>query len=251
MIQVKNLDQISIPGEGTNLSKEILNKLTCEYMNLDLSAKGDFGAVPENEFAKVVIQFAEPRTRKTERKKTLKKIVPSATGKDGVLWILGLEGFYHLFTSKGEDKFYSEIIKDLETTLNGTRDYVDRINNENIVVLQKSQNEREGIRTLLNTSVPILTSEYLSLHDPAYKKHYPKEFKQIEAKLIENGLNNKVNEMQIIGADKKRISAPKNRAAKRLAPAPKRAAVSKKTAASEEIGQTSPKKPKIQEKKRN
>ena len=203
MVQVKNLDQLSIPGTGTNLSNTIINMMKHGYIKLDLSAKGVFETVPNCEFAKVIIQFAEQRTITTENQKIFKQIVPSATGKDRVLWILGLEGFKHLFTPTGASQSgdSNEIIKDLETILSGARDFVNRIDDQSLLKLESSQNTREGIRTLLNTSVPIQCSDYLSLHDPIYQKHYLKSFKSIEGRVKSHELSEQVNELRIICGD--------------------------------------------------
>lgn len=54
--------------------------------------------------------------------------------------------------------------------------------------LTKSQSEREGIRTLLNT-------EYLALNDPAFKDRHGNDFADIEQKRYHCELSSKINEL--------------------------------------------------------
>ena len=164
MVQVKNLDQMSIPGSTSALSKEIISKLTAKYTLLEDALKD---IVPDQEFAKIVIQFALPREGNQTTFGDLVQIRPCKpdAGRGEVLWILGLAGFKHLFTHphRGSAKFNAEILTDLNSILNNARDFVDSINEDVSLKTTHSQTKKEGIRTLLNTYIPLKTSQHLSL----------------------------------------------------------------------------------------
>ncbi len=166
MIQVKNLDQLSIPGENAKKSLEIIGELTVPYMEL----QNCLASVPEQEFAKVVIQFTEPKCRVPRASSELVKVRHAApnAGRGNVLWILGLEGFKHLFIASDDDPAriglsFDSVFKDISSILSNARDFVDTINDNDFVSASQSQTKREGIRELLNTFLPFKTSYCIHL----------------------------------------------------------------------------------------
>ena len=226
MIQVKNLDQLSIPGAGTQSSDEIVEKLTCFYTKLDLGQKANLKAVPNNECAKIVFQFADQRSSTAsrtapalldilpcpreiivkERSKSKKSSVSKEASDAGVsekkitlvekgdvLWMLGLDGFAHLFQGQTGSFFQRQtgynILSNLNFILSGARDYVNAIPPQMTPLFTPSQNEREGIRNLLNTSLPLKSTDYLALQDCSFKEAYPTH----SAKLIRTKQNFKLS----------------------------------------------------------
>ncbi len=201
MIQVKNLGQLSIPGEATDKATEIIGELSASYMGI----KNCLADVPNEEFAKIVIQFAESSHKSHE---DLVKIYKCATdsGKGNVLWILGLDGFKHLFSSSSvafvepEDKasishassailrkssrqagsifraqascpiVYNlapipneELFGYLDLILNNARDFVESLDFTMIRKVTPSQTTRDGIRKTLNTYLPLKTNCFFGL----------------------------------------------------------------------------------------
>ena len=219
MIQVKNLDQSSIPGANSELSTEIIDKLTAEYTLFEGALKD---VVAGQEFAKIVFQFALPSEddRRTFNDLVQIRACKPGAGQGNVLWMLGLAGFKHLFapepkieaTSPTVDDTASaltstlaatsissrpnqptrksaritaieetaaaaivhvpynitpdaEIINNLQAILNNARDFVDSIKKDKVVV-NRTQNTRKGIRSLLNNHIPLKTTDYLALLPP-------------------------------------------------------------------------------------
>ncbi len=201
MIQVKNLGQLSIPGEATDKATEIIGELSASYMGI----KNCLADVPKEEFAKIVIQFAESSHKSHE---DLVKIYKCATasGKGNVLWILGLDGFKHLFSpssaafkDKGSNSLTSSDSKDtasksatssailrrssrsiltneaprpipnkeifgyLDAILNNVRDFVESLDFTMIRKVTPSQTTRDGIRETLNTHLPLKTNCFFGL----------------------------------------------------------------------------------------
>ncbi len=203
LIQVKNLDQLSIPGEDTDTAAKILDKLTAKYTGMEECLE----QVPGKEFAKVVIQFSEARSKEKADLDSLVKIYQNSSLKEKakerrkraktqniaieedegevqekgkVLWILGLDGFDHLFEPTGFDiipavavsssagtsvgiKFNNQIMDNLNSILNNARDFVDSIKEGVTFETTESQCKRAGIKKLLQTHLPMRTTDYFGL----------------------------------------------------------------------------------------
>lgn len=222
MIQVKNLSQLSIPGANTQSSQEFVEKLTCYYTGLDLSAKADLKAVPDNECAKIVFQFADQRARAIERTpalvafRTCPRVITEVEGsgadavektkniveKGDVLWMLGLNGFAHLFADNSiQSQNEASILSKLNCILSGARDYVDALPPSMTPLFTDSQNKREGIRNLINTSIPLKSTDYLILQDSSFRQAYRVESDMLTKALQKYGLSAKTKKLEFTVGD--------------------------------------------------
>ncbi len=59
------------------------------------------------------------------------------------------------------------VIDSLNCILSNARNYVNRIPLKHLVEVTQSQNTREGVKTLLDTSLPFKTSDYLPFSRPS------------------------------------------------------------------------------------
>lgn len=123
-----------------------------EDIRLNLRSEGAFEDVPGAEFAKIAICLNEDDQSKEIY--------------DQTLYLRGLQSFNHLF---GLGSWHNEyIIKYLRRIISGNRDFTNQLAIDFPVSCTPSQSSRQGLKTLLDVSLPMTSPDYLALRDPQY-----------------------------------------------------------------------------------
>ena len=123
---------------------------------MKLNAIGSFGPIPDHEIGKVVIQFRPPQPDAVAG--PVKLIFPAPTG-SGVLWLLGMNAFAHLFPDS------PRLMDLLDEILFGDRDFTKTIPDQLHPFLTPLQNTQKGIKAQLATFSVLESADYLLLAD--------------------------------------------------------------------------------------